>query len=120
MRRALPCTVIGGSVDWNGCCMDATAALSVAQMQIDHCLMELPSLRLREGGGTSDLAEAEYKRRLLQASRRTSFYLSNSALGASAAHRICSTKEIQQAIVEQDAPESFLDELRSVGVAIFS
>jgi DeoR/GlpR family transcriptional regulator of sugar metabolism len=115
-RGDLPLLMVGGSVDPEvGGCIDAAAVHAVSTMNIDRCFMGACAVSARMGLGAFHHGDALFKRALLSASQVCIALLTNEKLEARAPHRVAAAKDIDQFVVERNAPAKAIDALRRAG-----
>jgi DeoR/GlpR family transcriptional regulator of sugar metabolism len=111
-RPDLRLILIGGLVDSSvGGCVDASATLSVAQMNIDLGIIGACAVSFTAGISAHDLSDAIFKRGVLAASRKNLVLVTTEKLGARAPHRVAELKDIDAFVVEHDADADALGEL---------
>lgn len=103
--------VIGGSID--GIAIDA-----VSRLNIDICFLGICALSAEGGASAFDAADATFKRVLTARSRRVLALGANEKVGAQAPHRIAGLATIDRVVVEHDAPDAVVEELRAAGADI--
>jgi DeoR/GlpR family transcriptional regulator of sugar metabolism len=118
-RPHLRLVMIGGAVNASvGGCVDASATLSVAQMNIDLGVIGACAVSSAAGVSADDLNDAIFKRAVLAASRKSLVLATTEKIGARAPHRIAEVKDIDAFVVEQDVDADALGELAAAGCAI--
>jgi DeoR/GlpR family transcriptional regulator of sugar metabolism len=115
-RPDLRLIVIGGAVDHGvGGCVDGTATLSLANMNIDLGVIGACAASASAGVSVQDPYDAAFKRALLAASRERLVLATSDKLGARAPYRVAELKDIDTFVVEHDASAEALNELASAG-----
>jgi DeoR/GlpR family transcriptional regulator of sugar metabolism len=115
-RPDLRLIVIGGAVDHGvGGCIDGTATLSLAKLNIDLGVIGACAASASAGVSAHDPYDAAFKRALLAASRERLVLATSDKLGARAPHRVAELKEIDTFVLEHDASAEALSELASAG-----
>jgi DeoR/GlpR family transcriptional regulator of sugar metabolism len=115
-RPDLRLIVIGGAVDHGvGGCVDGTATLSLAKMNIDLGVIGACAASASAGVSVQDPYDAAFKRALLAASRERLVLATSDKLGARAPYRVAELKDIDTFVVEHDASAEALNELASAG-----
>jgi DeoR/GlpR family transcriptional regulator of sugar metabolism len=111
-RPDLRLVMVGGLVNSSvGGCVDASATLSVAQMNIDFGVIGACAVSFTAGVSAHDLSDAVFKRGVLAASRKSLVLVTTEKLGARAPHRVAELKDIDAFVVEHDADAEALGEL---------
>ena len=111
--------VIGGAVDLNvGGAVDASAAASVAEMNIEFAFIGACAVSAEGGVSAFDYADAAFKRALKRASRRCAALATADKLGARAPHRVAAVNEFDAFIVDRDADPGALAELAAAGAVL--
>jgi DeoR/GlpR family transcriptional regulator of sugar metabolism len=115
-RPDLRLIVIGGAVDHGvGGCVDGTATLSLANMNIDLGVIGACAASASAGVSVQDPYDAAFKRALLAASRERLVLATSDKLGARAPYRVAELKDIDTFVVEHDASAEALNELAAAG-----
>jgi DeoR/GlpR family transcriptional regulator of sugar metabolism len=106
LRRAdLPLIMIGGAVTPAvGGCVDASAVQNVARLNIDRCFIGACAISSKSGISAFDLADATFKRALLDASAHSVVLTTIEKFTARASHRVAPVKAIGCLVVEHDIP----------------
>lgn len=118
-RGDLPLVLIGGSVDLDvGGCVDANAVAQVAALNIDRCFLGACAVSAADGIGAFGLADATFKRGVHAASRYSAVLATSDKLETRAPYRICAAGDIDQLVVEHDAPPAQLRVLADSGLAL--
>lgn len=118
-RADLQLVMVGGSVDTEvGGCVDANAVASVAAMNIDRCFLGACAVSAAAGIGAFHMADATFKRALHAASRHNIVLATSDKLETRAAYRVAAIGDIDQLIVEHDAPAASLAVLAQAGATI--
>lgn len=123
-RGDLPLVLIGGSVDVNvGGCVDANAVAQVAALNIDRCFLGACAVSAADGIGAFGLADATFKRAVHAASRHSAVLATSDKLETRAPYRVCAAGDVDQLVVEHDAPPAQLHALAALadtGLALVS
>ncbi|MGK6355765.1 DeoR/GlpR family DNA-binding transcription regulator [Sphingomonas sp. DT-207] len=115
-RRDIHIHMIGGEFDAAiGGSIDGTALEAVARLNIDTCFLGACALSAIGGVSAFDAADATFKRMLVTRSRRTLVLATNEKIGGHASHRIASLDAIHTIVVEHDAANAAIAELRTGG-----
>ena len=118
-RGDLSLLMVGGSVDTEvGGCIDVAAVDSVSTMNIDRCFVGACSVSAKSGLSTFHHGDALFKRTLLSVSQVCIAMVMNEKFHSRSPHRVAAVKDIDQFVVERDAPLNVLDALRSAGANI--
>jgi DeoR/GlpR family transcriptional regulator of sugar metabolism len=118
-RPDLQLIVLGGALNHDvGGCVDGTATLSLARMNIDLGVIGACAASASAGVSAYDPYDAAFKRALLGASRARLVLATSEKLGASAPHRVADLKDIDVFVVEHDASAEALGELAAAGCNI--
>jgi DeoR/GlpR family transcriptional regulator of sugar metabolism len=118
-RPDLRLVMVGGLVNSSvGGCVDASATLSVGQMNIDLGVIGACAVSFTAGISAHDLSDAIFKRGVLAASRKNLVLVTTEKLGARAPHRVAEVKDIDAFVVEQDVDAEALGELATAACEI--
>ena len=118
-RGDLKLIVVGGTVDPEvGGCVDASAVQAVAALNIHRTFLGACAVAQKAGVGALHHADALFKRALLSVSRASIVLALTEKLDAEAPHRVATAKQIDQLVVEHDAPAKTLGALRRAGFAV--
>jgi len=118
-RSDLRLIMVGGTVDPAvGGCVDAAAAQAVATMNIDRCFLGVCAIGAKAGLCAIHHADAVFKRVLVSASEVRCALATSEKFDARAAHRVMPATELDQLVVEHDAPTRVLAALRSSGMSV--
>jgi DeoR/GlpR family transcriptional regulator of sugar metabolism len=118
-RQDLPLIVIGGLADpMVGGCVDSSAVLAVSQMTIDICFLGACSVSSSFGIRAFDYADANFKRSLVAASRRTVVMATDDKFDEHANHHVVHIADIHGLIVGQWAESGELIAIESTGCAV--
>lgn len=118
-RQDVRLVMVGGAVDpLVGGCIDATAVLAVGQMNIQRCFLGVCAITVEAGVCTVDPGDAAFKRALHAASRHCVAMATNDKLGLQSPHRVAGMRELDQLVVEHDAPFATLKALAKQGTQI--
>jgi DeoR/GlpR family transcriptional regulator of sugar metabolism len=118
-RPHLRLVMVGGAVNVSvGGCVDASATLSVARMNIDLGVIGVCAVSSAAGVSADDLNDAIFKRAVLAASRKSLVLATTEKIGARAPHRVAEVKDIDAFVVEQDVDPDALGELAAAGCEI--
>lgn len=111
--------MVGGQVDAViGGAIDAIALEAVARLNIDTCFLGVCSLSVAGGVSALDPADATFKRALVSRSRRTLILATNDKMTTCAPHRVAELSTIDRIIVEHDAPDQAVEDLRRAGANV--
>lgn len=115
-RNDLSLIVIGGAVTPAvGGCVDSRAFSELARFRFDLCLLGACALSGEEGLAGFDLAEVEFKRRLIEVSAATTLMMTNAKIGTAAPFAIARVSDISHLVLEHDAPARTVAALRGAG-----
>ncbi len=118
-RQDMDLLMVGGAVDASvGGAVDAVAVEAVARLAIDLSFVGACSVSAEEGVGALNHADAIFKRAVAAASRRRVALVTNDKLGARSPYRIAPARSFSVFIVERDAPEAFVADLRATGAEV--
>jgi DeoR/GlpR family transcriptional regulator of sugar metabolism len=118
-RQDLPLIMIGGLADpMVGGCVDSRAVLAVSEMTIDICFLGACSVSSSLGVRAFDYADANFKRSLVAASRRTVVMATDDKFDERANHHIINIADIHRLIVGQEASHGELTAIESAGCAV--
>lgn len=118
-RQDMDLLMVGGAVDASvGGAVDAVAVEAVARLAIDLSFVGACSVSAEEGVGALNHADAIFKRAVTAASRRRAALVTNDKLGARSPYRIAPARSFSVFIVERDAPEAFVADLRATGAEV--
>lgn len=118
-RQDVRLVMVGGAVDpLVGGCIDATAVLAVGQMNIQRCFLGVCAITVEAGVCTVDAGDAAFKRALRAASRHCVALATNDKLGLQSPHRVAAMRDLDQLVVEHDAPFAMLKALAKQGTQI--
>jgi DeoR/GlpR family transcriptional regulator of sugar metabolism len=104
-------TVIGGAID--GIALEA-----VGRLNIDTCFLGVCALSVEGGVSAFDPVDATFKRALVARSRKTLILVTTEKMSVRAPHRVAELSAIDRVVVEHDAPEPGVEELRAAGANI--
>jgi DeoR/GlpR family transcriptional regulator of sugar metabolism len=111
-RPDLQLVMVGGLVNSSvGGCVDASATLKVAQMNIDLGVIGACAVSFTTGVSAHDLSDAIFKRGVLAASQKSLVLVTTEKLGARAPHRVAELEDIDAFVLEQDVDPGALGEL---------
>lgn len=117
-RPELKLIVVGGAVDPAvGGCVDAGAVLAVSRMNIARCFVGACSVSAA-GVSAFHLADATFKRALLEASREALVLATSDKLGSDAPHRVATLREIGTLVLEHDADARTVAALARAGAQL--
>jgi DeoR/GlpR family transcriptional regulator of sugar metabolism len=106
-RSDLNLIMIGGAVDPAvGGCVDANAVQNVAQLNVDRCFIGTCAISPKGGISAFGIADATFKRAVLDASEQSVVLATTDKLTARAPHRVALIKVIDYLIVEHDMPRA--------------
>lgn len=118
-RQDIDLLMIGGAVDAGiGGAVDAVAVEAVARLAIDLSFVGVCSLSAEDGVGALNHADAIFKRAVAAASRRRAALVTSDKLGARSPYRIAPARNFSHFVVERDAPEAFVADLRQTGAEV--
>ncbi|WP_395334757.1 DeoR/GlpR family DNA-binding transcription regulator [Novosphingobium sp. BL-8H] len=118
-RRDIHIHMVGGDVDnVIGGSIDGIALEAVGRLNIDLCFLGVCTLSAEGGVSAFDGADATFKRALIARSRRTLVLAANEKIGAQAPHRVTTLDTVLRVIVEHDAADIAVEDLRSAGARI--
>ena len=120
LRRAdLPLIMIGGAVDPAvGGCVDAAALQSVARLNVDRCFVGACAISPKSGISAFGLADATFKRAVVEASAHSIVLATNDKFDARGPHRVATMKAIEYVVVEHDLPRAEHAALSKAGPSI--
>jgi DeoR/GlpR family transcriptional regulator of sugar metabolism len=104
-------TVIGGAID--GIALEA-----VARLNIDTCFLGVCALSAGGGISALDPADATFKRALVARSQQTLILTTTEKMSAKAPHRVAELRAAHSIVVEHDAPDAAVGDLRAAGANI--
>lgn len=111
--------MVGGQVDAViGGAIDGIALEAVARLNIDTCFLGVCSLSVTGGVSALDPADATFKRALVSRSRRTLILATNDKMTARAPHRVAELISMDTIVVEHDAPDETVQDLRQAGANV--
>lgn len=118
-RSDMQLIMVGGAVNpVIGGCVDSDAVLSLLRMNIDRCFVGACAVSAATGVSAFDSHDAAFKRALVSVSRHSVVLATNDKLDARAPHRVASVDEIEQFVIECDAPLCSLESLEQAGAPI--
>jgi DeoR/GlpR family transcriptional regulator of sugar metabolism len=118
-RPELQLIMLGGLVDPHiGGCVDANAVARLAEMNIDRCFIGACAVSAAGGVCAFDLADASFKRALWSAGQHKVVLATTEKLGTRAPHRIAAIRDIDQFVLESDAPAAEIEALVQAGAAV--
>ena len=97
---------------------DGAAVLAVGQMNIQRCFLGVCAITVEAGVCTVDAGDAAFKRALRAASRHCVALATNDKLGLQSPHRVAAMRDLDQLVVEHDAPFATLKALAKQGTQI--
>jgi DeoR/GlpR family transcriptional regulator of sugar metabolism len=111
--------VIGGRVDPTiGGCVGARSIAEMQRFRIDLCFVGICAISIEHGIAGFDMADVDFKRRLIEVSAETAMMLTSVKLETAAPYRIGRVTDVDHLIVEHDAPASIVAALRETGTAV--
>lgn len=120
-RSDLRLIMVGGAVNSSvGGCVDASAVLSLMQMNIDLGVLGACAVSPASGVSAYDVSDAAFKRAILAASQKRIVLITSEKFGARAPHRVAELKGIDAFVVEHDAPQDALEELAAAGCSLMT
>lgn len=120
-RQDVDLLMIGGAVDATiGGAIDAVAIEAVARLAIDLSFIGICGLSAADGAGALNHADAAFKRAVMTVSRRSAALISADKFGARAPFRIAPANAFSHLIVDGDAPETVVAELRHAGIGVLT
>lgn len=118
-RPDLHLIMIGGSVDSTvGGCIDASAVQNVARMNIDRCFIGSCAISPKGGISAYGLADATFKRAVLEAAGYAIVLVLNEKFDTRAPHRVAAIGELDCVVVEQDLPRAARAALSKAGTSV--
>ena len=113
--------MVGGTVDAAvGGCVDAQAVAQVGLLNIDRCFLGACAVSASSGIGAFDPADAAFKRALLAASIHVAVLVTSDKLETRAPHRVCALGDIDELVVEHDAPAAIRAALELAGATLLT
>lgn len=120
-RQDVDLLMIGGAVDATiGGAVDAVAIEAISRLAIDLSFIGVCGLSIGEGVGALHHADAAFKRAVMAGSRRSAALVTTDKFGARGPFRIAPAKAFSQLIIERDAPETVVNDLRHAGIEILT
>ncbi|MCM5556967.1 DeoR/GlpR family DNA-binding transcription regulator [Pleomorphomonas sp. JP5] len=120
-RQDLDLLMIGGAVDATiGGAVDAVAVEAVTRLAIDLSFVGVCGVSAEQGVVALNHADAIFKRAVMATSRRRVALVTSDKFEARAPYRIGPVRAFSQLVVEQDAPEALVADLRKAGVEVVS
>ena len=120
-RQDLDLLLIGGAVDATiGGAVDAVAVEAVARLAMELSFIGVCSVSAEDGVGALNHADAIFKRAVVATSRRCVALVTSDKFAARAPYRIAPACAFSQFVVEQDAPEALVADLREAGAEVLS
>ncbi len=108
--------MIGGRVDLRvGGCIGAKAMRDLQGFRVDLCFLGACAMSLATGITSFDAEEAEFKRAMIERSQRTVVALTNDKLATLAPFGVAPLSEIDDIVIESDAPPARLEGLDGTG-----
>jgi DeoR/GlpR family transcriptional regulator of sugar metabolism len=104
-------TVIGGAID--GIALEA-----ISRLNIDTCFLGVCALSAGGGISALDPADATFKRALVARSQQTLILTTTEKMSAKAPHRVADLRAVHSIVVEHDAPDPDVEDLRAAGANI--
>lgn len=118
-RSDLRLVLVGGAVNSSvGGCVDAQAASSVMQMNVDLGVLGACAVSSATGVAVYDASDAAFKRALRAVSRSRVVLVTSEKFVVRAPHRVAELKDIDTFVVEHEAPSDALAELATAGCAL--
>lgn len=118
-RQDIDLLMIGGAVDATiGGAVDAVAVEAVARLAIDLSFVGVCSVSAADGVGALNHADAIFKRAVTAASRRRAALVTTDKLDARSPYRIAPARTFSVFVVERDAPEALVADLRQTGAEV--
>lgn len=118
-RPDLKLIMVGGSVDAVvGGCIDASAVVSITNMNIDRCFLGTCSVSTTTGVYALNFADAAFKQTLVAASQHTMVLATSEKFGTNAPYRVASLEAIEGFVVDQDIPSHDFDALIKSGTKV--
>lgn len=118
-RSDMRLIMVGGTVDPAvGGCIDAHALAHVATLNIDRCFLGACAISAGSGLAAFDPADASFKRALLAASAHVVVLATSAKLETRAPHRVAAVGDVDQIVVEHDAPAAAVAGLLQAGALI--
>lgn len=120
-RQDIDLLMIGGAVDATvGGAVDAIAVEAVSRLAIDLSFIGVCGVSAEGGVGALHHADATFKRAVMAVSRRSAALVATDKFGARSPYRVAPVNAFSHFIVEADAPEARLADLRGAGVAVLA
>lgn len=111
-RADLAVFVLGGAMSAQvGACVDPQAHAALARYRIDLCFLGACALSVQDGLAGFDMADVEFKRRLVEVSQSTALMMTNDKLETRAPFAIAPVAAIADLVLEADAPPAVLARL---------
>ncbi|WP_370678005.1 DeoR/GlpR family DNA-binding transcription regulator [Pleomorphomonas sp. PLEO] len=120
-RQDIDLLMIGGAVDAAvGGAVDAVAVAAVSHLAIDLSFIGVCGVSAANGVGAEYHADARFKRTVMAMSRRSAALVTSDKFAARAPYRVAEISAFSQFVVEQDAPEALLADLKGAGAEVLS
>lgn len=118
-RQDIDLLMIGGAVDATiGGAVDAVAVEAVAHLTFDLSFVGVCSVSAGDGVGALNHADAIFKRAVAAASRRRAALVTSDKFEARSPYRIAPARAFSHFVVERDASEVLVADLRQTGVEV--
>lgn len=118
-RQDIDLVMIGGAVDATvGGAVDAVAVEAVTRLALDLAFVGVCGVSAGEGVGALNHADAIFKRAVMATSRRRAALVTSDKFEARAPYRIAPASAVSHFVVEQDAPETVVADLRRTGAEV--
>lgn len=120
-RQDLDLLMIGGAVDATiGGAVDAVAVEAVTRLSIELAFIGVCSVSAEDGISALNHADAIFKRAVMATSRRRVALVTSDKFEAHAPYRIAPARAFSQFVVERDAPEALVADLREAGAGVLT
>ncbi|WP_026793043.1 DeoR/GlpR family DNA-binding transcription regulator [Pleomorphomonas oryzae] len=118
-RQDIDLVMIGGAVDATiGGAVDAVAIEAVSRLVFDFSFIGVCGLSAADGVGALHHADAIFKRAVMAVSRQSAVLVTSDKFGARAPYRVAPANAFSHFVVEWDAPEAFVTDLRETTAEI--
>lgn len=120
-RQDIDLLMIGGAVDATiGGAVDAVAVEAVSRLAVDLAFVGVCGLTAADGVGALHHADAIFKRAVMAASRKSAALVASDKFGARAPYRVAPASAFSHFVVEEDAPEASVADLRGTGAEVLT
>jgi DeoR/GlpR family transcriptional regulator of sugar metabolism len=118
-RPGVELIVIGGRVDpRSGAALGARALRDAREIRVDLAFLGACAVDAEAGVAAFDAEEAEFKRLIGERAKAIAAAVTTDKLGTAAPFAVAPTSRLTHLVVEADAPDSALAQLRRAGVSV--